>query len=412
MTMIQRPRCLTGMGALAFVLSLALSSDAFANDGNAVRASGQEAELASVVWLAEDVPSPVDSPVVSPSGLPVESDVRVAELSGSAEPLARAPVQGHDAPSHAPQAPKPFLDNQSFVPFSQGEKPLGAESEKGGGRELVVLTDSVAPEAPAPVTASPSASLTSVTAEGGEKASEGGEDGGVDGIKKESEDVKDLPNNQQKDFRAASVKTLVPPADAVRHEKLDGSSSVSSVSSVSPSAGGSAPSPVEEKGKGDQSKDELKVLDEAKTQAHAQAHAHATTKAEDVVVPPTPQEEAIALAKPASSDMADVVGSIDKTPSADSVEGAGHWTAARGETLHAVLSRWSEQAGVQLVWTSQYDFPLQASIALDGNFENAVRTVLGAFANASPRPVGRLHRQASYGARVLIVQTRGNRYGE
>ena len=129
---------------------------------------------------------------------------------------------------------------------------------------------------------------------------------------------------------------------------------------------------------------------------------------------PTLVEEAVAKAEPVSPSMSEAVGTV-VTPASPSLDGADNgtiWIAERGETLHAVLSRWCERSGAQLVWSSQYDFPLQASITLEDSFEGAVRTILEAFANAAPRPVGRLHRQANLGMRVLIIQTRGNRYGE
>lgn len=86
------------------------------------------------------------------------------------------------------------------------------------------------------------------------------------------------------------------------------------------------------------------------------------------------------------------------------------WTADRGQTLHSVLTTWSDRAGVQLVWSTDFDYPLAASVVLNDSYENAVRTLLSGFGAVSPQPVGRLHRQGNAGQRVLIVETRGNLY--
>lgn len=91
---------------------------------------------------------------------------------------------------------------------------------------------------------------------------------------------------------------------------------------------------------------------------------------------------------------------------------AGSWQADRGQTLRTVLDAWCARANVQLVWSTDFDYPLSASISLDDNFENAVRTLLTGFSSISPQPVARLHRQGNAGQRVLIVETRGNLYQE
>jgi hypothetical protein len=88
------------------------------------------------------------------------------------------------------------------------------------------------------------------------------------------------------------------------------------------------------------------------------------------------------------------------------------WSAKRGQTLRATLSDWCDRQGVQLIWRTEYDYPLAADIALEGNFETAVRNILLGFAAAAPQPVGRLHRQGTAGSAVLIISSRGNDYGD
>ena len=84
------------------------------------------------------------------------------------------------------------------------------------------------------------------------------------------------------------------------------------------------------------------------------------------------------------------------------------WTADRGETLRKVLEGWSRRANVEFDWLSEYDYPLEASVAFSGGFEGAVRSLLMGFENAHPQPVAELHSNSNLGQMVLVVQARGN----
>ncbi|MBI1273821.1 MAG: hypothetical protein GC131_07035 [Alphaproteobacteria bacterium] len=91
---------------------------------------------------------------------------------------------------------------------------------------------------------------------------------------------------------------------------------------------------------------------------------------------------------------------------------AATWTAERGKSLHDVIEEWCRRDGVELVWSAEYDYPLQASLSFTGTFEDALRGALGAFARVKPQPFGRLHSNSDAGQRVLVVEARGNNYGE
>ena len=114
----------------------------------------------------------------------------------------------------------------------------------------------------------------------------------------------------------------------------------------------------------------------------------------------------------ASADLGALSGVASPAPSQPEAVAGASWHAERGQTLREVLQNWCQEADVQLVWSTDFDFPLSASITLDDGFENAVRTLLVGFSSVSPQPVGRLHRQGNAGQRVLIVETRGNIYEE
>jgi hypothetical protein len=84
------------------------------------------------------------------------------------------------------------------------------------------------------------------------------------------------------------------------------------------------------------------------------------------------------------------------------------WTADRGDMLRKVLEIWCRRSNVEFDWLSEYDYPLEASVAYSGTFESAVRNLLTGFENAHPQPVAELHSNAGLGQMVLVIQARGN----
>ncbi len=87
------------------------------------------------------------------------------------------------------------------------------------------------------------------------------------------------------------------------------------------------------------------------------------------------------------------------------------WSARKGTTLRHVLEEWASRAGVELVWNTEYDFPVQASVNINGGFDEAVRTLLRGFNQATPQPVAIMHKATAENTAVLVVTARGNDYG-
>lgn len=82
------------------------------------------------------------------------------------------------------------------------------------------------------------------------------------------------------------------------------------------------------------------------------------------------------------------------------------WSAMKNQTLRQTLTAWSEQIGASLVWSSEYDYPLQTDVRIQASYADAVRTLLDGFSKAEPRPIGRLFKNDKVGAQpVLIVET-------
>ncbi|MBK7362330.1 MAG: TcpQ domain-containing protein [Micavibrio sp.] len=71
----------------------------------------------------------------------------------------------------------------------------------------------------------------------------------------------------------------------------------------------------------------------------------------------------------------------EKTP-------ANPWEAKAGESLRDILTRWSEKAGVELVWMASYDYKIRQDVALKDDFTGAVESVIatGLDAEASGTP--------------------------
>jgi len=84
------------------------------------------------------------------------------------------------------------------------------------------------------------------------------------------------------------------------------------------------------------------------------------------------------------------------------------WHASAGQTLKQTLESWSHSANITLRWDSEYDYPVQASVTMNGDYEAAVRSLLRGFSNAQPQPIARLYHPSQGMVGVLLVTDRGN----
>lgn len=84
----------------------------------------------------------------------------------------------------------------------------------------------------------------------------------------------------------------------------------------------------------------------------------------------------------------------------------GTWIASKGDSLRTVLEEWTVQAGADMFWSSDYDYPLAGEVNISGTFEEAVQTLLQGFDRARPKPIARLHPNLPHGPAVLVVETR------
>ncbi len=106
----------------------------------------------------------------------------------------------------------------------------------------------------------------------------------------------------------------------------------------------------------------------------------------------------------ADAAMASSATEVGATTAAAAPAMNGNWKGAKGQTLRDVLKTWSDQAGVELYWSIDYDYRLSDDVATAGNYEQAVGGLLDKFASVRPQPYGQLHQSAS-GPRVLVVKS-------
>ncbi|MCW0054172.1 toxin co-regulated pilus biosynthesis Q family protein, partial [Burkholderia pseudomallei] len=72
-------------------------------------------------------------------------------------------------------------------------------------------------------------------------------------------------------------------------------------------------------------------------------------------------------------------------------------------TMRAALARWAHIAGWQLVWEAPGDFAIDAEASVDGTFDDALRSVVGALAHSNAPIQAILYR----GNKVLRIVPKG-----
>jgi hypothetical protein len=54
------------------------------------------------------------------------------------------------------------------------------------------------------------------------------------------------------------------------------------------------------------------------------------------------------------------------------------WNAKAGESLKETLTRWSDKAGVELIWMASYDYKIKTDISVENNFDGAIQSIANA----------------------------------
>ena len=114
---------------------------------------------------------------------------------------------------------------------------------------------------------------------------------------------------------------------------------------------------------------------------------------EPVVI--TPQEKQTSV-----QPIAEVIKMNDK----DQKNLAMTWQAESGFLLRDILKDWSDKAGTDLYWSTDYDYKMNVSKSFTGSYEKSVESLLDLFSNVRPQPYGQLHKGTN-GPAVLVIKT-------
>ena len=79
------------------------------------------------------------------------------------------------------------------------------------------------------------------------------------------------------------------------------------------------------------------------------------------------------------------------------------WTARPGTTLRQTLESWSKSSGTEVNWSTPYDYPINNAFYFEGNFSEAVESLLSSYGGESPAPKGRLYPNLPDGPSVLMI---------
>lgn len=79
------------------------------------------------------------------------------------------------------------------------------------------------------------------------------------------------------------------------------------------------------------------------------------------------------------------------------------WETRPGMTLRDTLEDWGRLGGVEVEWSSAYDYPIENAFRFEGTIEQAIDAILSLYAQDYPRPNGKLYPNLPEGPSVLIV---------
>ena len=116
-------------------------------------------------------------------------------------------------------------------------------------------------------------------------------------------------------------------------------------------------------------------------------------------------EDAVSQLLAENSAATGISGRFDTAQGSKPVAGsAAAWNAKPGASLQSVLDQWGSKAGVAVVWQTSINAPVKTAINDNGNFEEAVGSLLDQYSGDSTRPVGRLNVDPQTGQKTLYME--------
>lgn len=84
---------------------------------------------------------------------------------------------------------------------------------------------------------------------------------------------------------------------------------------------------------------------------------------------------------------------------------SARWSAKPGDSLRQVLTEWSRNTGVDIMWQSNTGFRVKRPVSANGSYEAALQSLLQQYQGDSLRPAVQLNNDPVTGERVLFVQS-------
>lgn len=79
------------------------------------------------------------------------------------------------------------------------------------------------------------------------------------------------------------------------------------------------------------------------------------------------------------------------------------WQARPGTTLRQTLEAWTKDSNVELNWSTPYDYPINNAFYFEGEFPQALDSLLSSYGGENPSPKGRLYPNLPEGPSVLMI---------
>lgn len=126
-----------------------------------------------------------------------------------------------------------------------------------------------------------------------------------------------------------------------------------------------------------------------------------------IAAQPTPESASVdplpLVTPPAPPTRPEPTATSYRTTTAMDVKATRKWEARPGTTLRQTLESWTKDANVELSWSTPYDYPISNAFYFDGDFAQAVDSLLSSYGGENPSPKGRLYPNLPEGPSVLMV---------
>lgn len=118
---------------------------------------------------------------------------------------------------------------------------------------------------------------------------------------------------------------------------------------------------------------------------------------------PAPTEEPLPLVAPQDVTAKPAPTEARRPMAAMDMKASRKWQARPGTTLRQTLEAWAKDSNVELNWSTPYDYPINNAFYFEGEFPQAVDSLLSSYGGENPSPKGRLYPNLPEGPSVLMI---------